>query len=280
MFEHSHTFHFPATSSWVQTEPAIQSPPSVPQGGHKRTPSEAERWLEEVAKAVKVQQTPPNLPPPPQPTQQPPPVPTMPIAPGSLTSSMQPFQMAFDVTPVPVGMFAQQPLQPAFVPMQPYMPSLANSMTYPNASVPVVGITPSQMVANVFCTAAGTGGGGVAMGVGMGPKMGTLGSGQQSAFSTLSGGFPITTFPSPPTVNGHAHNSFPSTTMTTSVIQNGITEKSGTSWPMESLNLNPTCSSQEAEHFEAKWAALETKSQPKAQNPFSNDLQKTFEIEL
>ncbi|KTG39623.1 hypothetical protein cypCar_00031624, partial [Cyprinus carpio] len=269
----------PATSSWVQTEPAVQSPPPVPQGGHKRTPSEAERWLEEVAKAVKAQQqTPPTLPPPP--TQQPPPVPTMPIAPGSLPSSMQPFPMAFDVTPAPLGMFAQQPLQPAFVPMQPYMPSLANSMTYPNASVPVVGITPSQMVANVFCTAAGTGGGGVAMGVGMGPKTGTLGGGQQSAFPTLSGGFPTTTFASPPTVNGHPHNSFPSTTTITSVMQNGSTVKSGTSWPMESLNLNPTCSSQEAEHFEAKWAALESKSQPKAQNPFSNDLQKTFEIEL
>ncbi|RXN15846.1 numb isoform X2 [Labeo rohita] len=269
----------PATSSWVQTEPAVQSPPPVPQGGHKRTPSEAERWLEEVAKAVKAQQqTPPTLPPPP--TQQPPPVPTMPIAPGSLPSSMQPFPMAFDVTPAPVGMFAQQPLQPAFVPMQPYMPSLANSMTYPNASVPVVGITPSQMVANVFCTAAGTGGGGAAMGVGMGPKTGTLGGGQQSAFPTLSGGFPTTTFASPPTVNGHPHNSFPSTTTSTSVTQNGSTVKSGTGWPMEGLNPNPTCSSQEAEHFEAKWAALESKSQPKAQNPFSNDLQKTFEIEL
>ncbi|XP_048016040.1 numb-like protein isoform X2 [Megalobrama amblycephala] len=267
-----------ATSSWVQTEPALQSPPPVPQSGHKRTPSEAERWLEEVAKAVKAQQqTPPTLPPPP--TQQPPPMPTIPIAPGSLPSSMQPFPMAFDVTPAPVGMFAQQPLQPAFVPMQPYMPNLANSMTYPNASVPVVGITPSQMVANVFCTAASTGGG-VAMGVGMGPKTGTLGGGQNSSFPTLPGGFPTTTFASPPTVNGHPHNSFPSTTATTSVTQNGSTIKSGTSWPMEGLNPNPTSSSQEAEHFEAKWAALESKSQPKAQNPFSNDLQKTFEIEL
>uniref|UniRef100_A0A673INC2 Uncharacterized protein n=2 Tax=Sinocyclocheilus rhinocerous TaxID=307959 RepID=A0A673INC2_9TELE len=153
-------------------------------------------------------------------------------------------------------------------------------MTYPNASVPVVGITPSQMVANVFCTAAGTGGGGAAMGVGMGPKTGMLVGGQQSAFPTLSGGFPTTTFTSPPTVNGHPHNSFPSTTTTTSVTQNGSTVKSGTGWPMESLNPNPTCSSQEAEHFDAKWAALESKSQPKAQNPFSNDLQKTFEIEL
>ncbi|XP_077065029.1 numb-like protein isoform X2 [Siphateles boraxobius] len=267
-----------ATSSWVQTEPAVQSPPPVPQGGHRRTPSEAERWLEEVAKAVKAQQqTSPSLPPPP--TQQPPPMPTIPIAPGSLPTSMQPFPMAFDVTPAPVGMFAQQPLQPAFVPMQAYMPTLANSMTYPNASVPVVGITPSQMVANVFCSAASTGGG-AAMGIGMGPKTGTLGGGQHSVFPTLPRGFPTTTFASPPTVNGHPHNSFPSTAATTSVTQNGSTIKSGTSWPMESLNPNPTGSSQEAEHFEAKWAALESKSQPKAQNPFSNDLQKTFEIEL
>lgn len=250
----------------------------MPQGGHKRTPSEAERWLEEVAKAVKAQQqTPPALPPPP--TQQPPPMPTIPMAPGSLPTSMQPFPMAFDVTPAPVGMFAQQPLQPAFVPMQAYMPTLANSMTYPNASVPVVGITPSQMVANVFCSAASTGGG-AAMGIGMGPKTGMLGGGQHSAFPTLPGGFPTTTFASPPTVNGHPHNSFPSMAATTSVTQNGSTIKSGTSWPMESLNPNPTGSSQEAEHFEAKWAALESKSQPKAQNPFSNDLQKTFEIEL
>lgn len=275
-----------ATSSWIQTEPAVQSPPPIPQGGHKRTPSEAERWLEEVAKAVKApQQTPPTLPPPtlpPPPTQQPPPVPTMPIAPGSLPTTMQPFPMAFDITPVPVGMFAKQPLQPAFVPMQPYMPTLANSMTYPNASVPVVGITPSQMVANVFCTAAGTGGG-VAMGVGMGPKAGTLCSTQHSAFPTRPGGFPNTTFASPTAINGHLHNSFPSTTTSTSVTHNGtgIAAKVGMSWPMESLKQpHPTSSSQEAEHFEAKWAALESKSQPKAPNPFSNDLQKTFEIEL
>ncbi|XP_005173435.1 numb-like protein isoform X1 [Danio rerio] len=263
-----------ATNLWVQIEPPVQSSPPIPQGGHKRTPSEAERWLEEVAKAVKSQQqTPPTLPPPP--TQQPPPVPTMPIAPGSLPTSMQPFPMAFDVTPAPVSMFTQQPLQPAFVPMQPYMPTLANSMTYPNASVPVVGITPSQMVANVFCSAAGTGGG-VAIGVGMGPKTGTLGGSQHSAFPTLPGGLPTTTFASPPTINGHPQNSFPSTT--TSVTQNGTAVKGGSGWPME--NPNPTINSKEAEHFDAKWAALESKSQPKAQNPFSNDLQKTFEIEL
>ncbi|XP_030633635.1 numb-like protein [Chanos chanos] len=277
-----------ATSSWVQTEPAVQSPPPVPQGGHKRTPSEAERWLEEVAKSVKAQQQTPPLPP--APAQQHPPVPTIPMGPGSLPTSMQPFPMAFDATPAPVGMYAQPPLQPAFMPMQAYMPTLANSMTYPNASVPVVGITPSQMVANVFCTAAGTGGG-ASLGAGMGPKTGALGGGHNPGFPTLPGGFPTTTFSNPPAVNGLPHNPTP----VPSVTHNGtnVNVSAGSGWPMEILQQQQqhqqqqqqqqsdlTADTQEAERFEAKWAALESKTQPKAANPFSNDLQKTFEIEL
>uniref|UniRef100_A0A667Y886 Numb-like protein n=1 Tax=Myripristis murdjan TaxID=586833 RepID=A0A667Y886_9TELE len=235
------------------TDSPLNSPPPVSvamqmQSGHKRTPSEAERWLEEVAKAVKAQQ------------QTPPPGPAIPTIPGppSMSNqpmsnqaalsaapvSMQPFPLAFDATPAPVGMFASQPVQPAFVPMQTYMPGLASSMTYPNASVPVVGITPSQMVANVFCTATGSSGAGGAMGsVGGGAK------------------------PLPTAINGLPP------------------------WPPEGSQLTaPAASdSQEAERFEAKWAALESKpasQQPgskattAAANPFSNDLQKTFEIEL
>ncbi|GAA6074722.1 numb-like protein isoform X1 [Tachysurus ichikawai] len=268
------------TSSWVQSEPPVQSPPST---GHRRTPSEAERWLEEVSKAVKAQQqTPPTLPPPP--IQQPTPVPTVPLAPGSLPTSMQPFPMAFDTTPAPVGMYGQVPLQPAYVPMQPYMPALANSMTYPNASMPVVGITPSQMVANVFCSATGSSGGGT-MGVGMGSKTSTL-CGGSSAFPSLAGGFASATFTNQSASHGLAQNSPPSRTSvgSSSVTQNGsMTSGSGSTntWPVESLQQsNPPADAQEAERFEAKWAALESKSQPKAPNPFSNDLQKTFEIEL
>ncbi|XP_053363893.1 numb-like protein isoform X2 [Clarias gariepinus] len=266
------------TSSWVQADPPVQSPPST---GHRRTPSEAERWLEEVSKAVKAQQqTPPTLPPPP--TQQPPPVPTVPIAPGSLPTSMQPFPMAFDTTPAPVGIYGQPPLQPAYVPMPPYMPAVANSMTYPNASMPVVGITPSQMVANVFCSATGSTSGGT-MGVGMGPKTGTLGGGS-SAFPSLAA------LSNHPGSHGLVQNS-PSSAITpttstnvasSSITQNGTMTSAGTNnWPMESLQQpSLPVDAQEAEGFEAKWAALESKSQAKAPNPFSNDLQKTFEIEL
>ncbi|KAI5625493.1 numb-like protein isoform X1 [Silurus asotus] len=264
------------TSTWVQAEPPVQSPPS---SGHRRTPSEAERWLEEVSKAVKAQQqSPPILPPPP--TQQPPPVP---IAPGSLPTSMQPFPMAFDTTPAPVGMYGQPPLQPAYVPLQPYMPSMANSMTYPNASMPVVGITPSQMVANVFCSVTGSTAGGT-----MGSKTGTL-VGGSSAFPNLAGGFASSTLSNQPASHGLAQNLLSTHTATTttsaassSVTQNGtMTSGSTNNWPMESLQQQSLpADAQEAERFEAKWAALESKSQPKAPNPFSNDLQKTFEIEL
>uniref|UniRef100_A0A3Q2DVX7 Numb-like protein n=1 Tax=Cyprinodon variegatus TaxID=28743 RepID=A0A3Q2DVX7_CYPVA len=230
-------FLLSATSSWVQPEPSLQSPPPVSaalQSGHKRTPSEAERWLEEVSKAVKAQQTHHITT---QATLSSAAVSTVPIA-------MQPFPLTFDATPAPVGMFASQPVQPAFMPMQTYMPGLASSMTYPNASVPVVGITPSQMVANAFCTATA------------GP-LGTV---------------------------GH-HHSYP-----------GVASATGSganvgSWPPEGSQLTAPVASdpQDDDRFEAKWAALETKAatQPTgnkaaaaAANPFSNSLQKTFEIEL
>ncbi|KAJ8403764.1 hypothetical protein AAFF_G00346320 [Aldrovandia affinis] len=251
-----------ASTSWVQAEPPSQSPPPI-QSGHRRTPSEAERWLEEVAKTVKAQQQAPPLAA--QLPQQAPP--TLPAPPGSLPSSMQPFPMAFDGTPAPVGVYGQPPLQPAFAPMQAFMPGLANSMSYPSASVPVVGITPSQMVANVFCTAAGSSVGGV--------KAGPLGGGAHHAFPAHTGGFAMAPFASPVAVNGLPPNPVPAATAN----QNGTSNGAG--WPVEAAQPSgPPADSQEAARFEAQWAALETKTPAKAPNPFSNDLQKTFEIEL
>uniref|UniRef100_A0AAQ4QBJ8 Numb-like protein n=1 Tax=Gasterosteus aculeatus aculeatus TaxID=481459 RepID=A0AAQ4QBJ8_GASAC len=355
------------TSSWVQPEPALHSPPPVSvamqmqmqmqiqmQSGHRRTPSEAEKWLEEVSKAVKAQQGPPIpiIPGPPSATSQAvvsaasvsgvpsplgtlskpllsgacvlasqalmplppmsissvplipgPPVsgppmslpsmsiPTMsgpsmsgasmmqsslPGHPGSLPTSMQPFPLAFDTAPAPVGMFASQPVQPAFVHMQTYMPGLASSMTYPNASVPVVGITPSQMVANAFCTATGSSGAGGALSSAVGgPKVGVLGAvGQHHSYPAVpgsvghAGGFSTPPFsPTPPlstAVNGlHPHSS------AMMALQNGTSNIGGTcggggggsGWPPEGSQLTaPAASvSQDDDRFEAKWAALEAK---------------------
>lgn len=421
----------PATSSWVQADPPLHSPPKVSMamqmhGGHRRTPSEAERWLEEVAKAVRAQQqTPPpsSMAPPPAPTiptipgpptmssqsvtnqvakssgavssvsmshgcmsnpliagpspivsapptmsplppmslssiplipgppMSGPPMslpsmsipsisgppmslpsmsiptmsgpsmsgahlmqPSLPGPPGSLPGSMQPFPLAFDATPAPASMFAGQPVQPAFVPMQTYMPGLASGMTYPNASVPVVGITPSQMVANVFCTATGSSGSSMGLiGGGGGPKSGSLGGvGHHQSFAGAPGAIGHAGGFSPPMfhtsqalpagmVNGlPMHGTTPTNTGTVGLPNGGSTNggagssrnssSSSSVWPPEGSQLTAPASgsiSQEADRFEAKWAALETKPTPAGKapaastaNPFSNDLQKTFEIEL
>ncbi|XP_057694334.1 numb-like protein isoform X2 [Corythoichthys intestinalis] len=375
-----------ATSSWVQPDPPLHSPPPVSvvmQTGHKRTPSEAERWLEEVSKAVRSQQTPPpgptipTIPGPPTvssqqmsslapvssismslgtmakpliagpsvlPAQAPMPLPPMsissvPLIPGppissppmslpsmsiptmsgpsmsgapmiqpsipgprgSLPSVMQPFPLAFDATSAPVGMFASQPVQPAFVPMQTYMPGLASSMTYPSVSVPVVGITPSQMVANAFCTATGSsgaGGGAIGSGVG-GPKVGNLGAGgTHHPYSGMpTGGFSTPFSATPPLST--AINGLPAHSGAPAALQNGNSNSGGncgstSCWPPEGSQLTAPVTSipQDDDRFEAKWAALEsTNTKPAAQapgskspaaaaNPFSNNLQKTFEIEL
>lgn len=214
---------------------------------------------------------------------------------------MQPFPLAFEPTPAPVGMFSGQPVQPAFVPMQTYMPGLASSMTYPNASVPVVGITPSQMVANVFCTATGSSGTAGGMGSsGVGAKVGPLGAvGQhqvQAGPGGNSGGFSSPPFISTPPLSAGI-NGLPPNSGIMMDLQNGTSVSGANSsgggggWPPEGSQLTAmvACESQEDDRFEAKWAALEVKSAPQppgsntittTANPFSNNLQKTFEIEL
>ncbi|XP_056467788.1 numb-like protein isoform X3 [Gadus chalcogrammus] len=390
-----------ATSSWVQADPPLHSPPTVSMAmqmhsGHRRTPSEAERWLEEVAKAVHAQQqTPPpssmappsapifpTIPGPPTMSSQsissqvakssgpvssvsmshggmanplmsvsgpsPMPLPPMslssiPLIPGPpmsgppmslpsmsiptmsgpsmsgapmmqpslpgppggpLSGSMQPFPLGFDPAPAPApgGMFSAQPVQPAFVPMQSYMPGLASSMTYP--SVPVVGITPSQMVANVFCTAAGSSGGPMGS-LGGGAKVGSLGVAVGHHHSYTGGpgaivhavGYSTPTFPSgqplPAMVNGlPGHGAAPTGMglLNGNANGGGNGRGGGSVWPPEGSQLTAPPGrvvSQEADRFEAKWAALESRpavagkaAAAAAANPFSNDLQKTFEIEL
>lgn len=327
-----------ATSSWVQPDAPLQSPPPVSSAavhlGHRRTPSEAERWLEEVSKAVKAQQSPPcapavstvpntipTIPGPPKPVMSslsgpaplplsvpsvplipaPPSVAGLPMSlpsmsvptmtppsmtpllqPGSLPSAMQPFPLAFDTTPAPVGLFGSPPVQPTFVPVPApaYMPGLTPYPGAPNV-VPVVGITPSQMVANVFCTATPS----------SHSSSGKIGSGGASAQQH--------SYASPPPSAGFATSTFPATVNgIPGLVANG-TGVGGSSWPPEGSQVTTTTTAvaQEDDRFEAKWAALETKSGNSANansatnananantnaaaNPFSNNLQKTFEIEL
>uniref|UniRef100_A0A8D2B6G9 Protein numb homolog n=1 Tax=Sciurus vulgaris TaxID=55149 RepID=A0A8D2B6G9_SCIVU len=237
-------------TEWAQSSGAAS--PGLFHGGHRRTPSEADRWLEEVSKSVRAQQ-PQASAAPLQPVLQPPP-------PTAISQPAPPFQGNAFLTsqPVPVGVVP--PLPPAFVPAQSY--PVANGMSYPAPNVPVVGITPSQMVANVFGTA----------------------------------GHPQTTHPhqSPSLVKQQTFPQYETSSATTSpffkppaqhlngsAAFNGVDDGRLASGDKHTEVPAGTCP---VDPFEAQWAALESKSKqrtnPSPTNPFSSDLQKTFEIEL
>ncbi|XP_057638211.1 protein numb homolog isoform X4 [Chionomys nivalis] len=236
-------------TEWGQSSGAAS--PGLFQAGHRRTPSEADRWLEEVSKSVRVQQ--PQAPTAPlQPVLQPPP-------PTAIAPPAPPFQgnTFLSSQPVPVGVVP--PLQPAFVPAQSY--PVANGMPYAASNVPVVGITPSQMVANVF----GTAGHPQASHPHQSPSLA-----RQQAFPQYETSATASPFlkPSAQHLNGSA-------------AFNGVDDGRLASGSRHAEVPAGTCP---VDPFEAQWAALESKSKqrtnPSPTNPFSSDLQKTFEIEL
>lgn len=109
-----------------------------------------------------------------------------------------------------------------------------------------------------------------------------------------AGGFSTPPFSSTPplstAINGIPPHSSASVTLQNGTSISGGNGGSSSSWPPEGSQLTApgVSDSQDDDRFEAKWAALETKApqQPgnkapaAAANPFSNNLQKTFEIEL
>ncbi|XP_057400219.1 protein numb homolog isoform X7 [Balaenoptera acutorostrata] len=237
-------------TEWGQSSGAVS--PGLFQAGHRRTPSEADRWLEEVSKCVRAQQ-PQASAAPLQPVLQPPP-------PSAISQPAPPFQGNAFLTsqPVPVGVVP--PLQPAFVPAQSY--PVANGMTYPAPNVPVVGITPSQMVANVF---------------------GTAGHPQATQPHQSPNLVKQQTFPQYETSSATASPFFkpPAQHLNGSAAFNGVDDGRLASGDKHTEVPAGTCP---VDPFEAQWAALESKSKqrtnPSPTNPFSSDLQKTFEIEL
>ncbi|XP_070273221.1 protein numb homolog isoform X5 [Myotis yumanensis] len=237
-------------TEWGQSSGAAS--PGLFQAGHRRTPSEADRWLEEVSKSVRAQQ-PPASAVPLQPVLQPPP-------PTAISQPAPPFQGNAFLTSQPVPVGAVPPLQPAFIPAQAY--PVANGMPYPAPNVPVVGITPSQMVANVF---------------------GTAGHPQVAHPHQSPSLVKQQTFPQYETSSACASPFFkpPAEHFNGSASFNGVDDGRLASGDKHTEVPIGTCP---VDPFEAQWAALESKSKqrtnPSPTNPFSSDLQKTFEIEL
>uniref|UniRef100_A0A671XLR6 Protein numb homolog n=1 Tax=Sparus aurata TaxID=8175 RepID=A0A671XLR6_SPAAU len=238
-------------NNWSSPTPVIVVPPtsSPVMPSHKRTPSEADRWLEEVTKSVRAPLSNPNMAaatPPNQPFTAPMPVPV------ASAPSVPP--VAF-MSSLPSTVPMLPPRQPAFHAQAPASYPMPNGLPFPQPSVPVVGITPSQMVAHVFGSAT-----------------------QPQPFPVPASTTPqhdaqavanVSPFIKPP--QAAAMNPAPLQPSNGSVTFNGADSWAPLPPPQEDA-------------FEAQWAALEGRSRqrttPSPTNPFSTELHKTFEIQL
>ncbi|XP_041667808.1 protein numb homolog isoform X4 [Cheilinus undulatus] len=252
-------------SNWTSPTPVIVVPPSSSPviSSHKRTPSEADRWLEEVTKSVRAPLPNPILAaatPPTQPFAAP--VVQMPVAPAP---SIPP--VAF-MPSLPSAVPMVPPRQPAFHAQAPASYPMPNGLPFPQPSVPVVGITPSQMVANVFGSATQPQ-----------PFPIPVTTTAQHDIQAISSVSPFIKPPQPAVV--HPAPLQPS---------NGSATFNGAdSWatPSQLAPSSPATQpppQQQEDAFEAQWAALESRSRqrttPSPTNPFSTELHKTFEIQL
>lgn len=228
------------------------SSPALP--SHRRTPSEADRWLEEVSKSVRAPQ--PNA----MTSASPPALPysspvAVPVAPGP--------PVAFVSSAVPM----LPPRQPAFHAQAPTSYPMSNGLPFPQPSMPVVGITPSQMVANVFGSAAQPQ-----------PFPVPAPPTPQLDAQVCSVG-PFVKLPQSSAVNPpQLHPSNGSETF------NGADGWAALSQLAPSSPVTHPPPQQQEDAFEAQWAALESRSRqrttPSPTNPFSTELHKTFEIQL
>uniref|UniRef100_A0A8C2PTY0 NUMB endocytic adaptor protein n=1 Tax=Cyprinus carpio TaxID=7962 RepID=A0A8C2PTY0_CYPCA len=252
-------------SEWPNPAPAVGALPTVntnlssPSSSHKRTPSEADRWLEEVTKSVRAHQPATvartNTPPAQQPF----------LGPGPSA----PFMPGIPPTAVPTI----PPRQPAFHAQAPASFPVSNGIPFVQPTFPVVGITPSQMVANVFGSATQTQPIPVPVQV---PQL------QSSPFSTP----PTGQFDTQAVCSPFGKPLLPPVTNAT-VLQPpkvNATFNGANSWAAVSSPAQPVAPQQQADAFDAQWAALESRSQqrtaPSPTNPFSTELHKTFEIQL
>ncbi|XP_040055667.2 protein numb homolog isoform X7 [Gasterosteus aculeatus] len=251
-------------SNWSSPTPVIVVPPasSPSMSSHRRTPSEADRWLEEVTKSVRGPPANPIMAAAPLPAHFAAPV-VMPVVPVvSLTPP--PF-----MSPLPSAVPMLPPRQPAFHAQAPVSYPMANGLPFPQPSVPVVGITPSQMVANVFGSATQP----------------------PPPFPVPASVTPqhdpkavchVSPFIKPPPSIAAAPAPFQPS-------NGSATFNGGDNWaarsqlaPSSPFTQPPPEPPQDA--FEAQWVALEGRSRqrttPSPTNPFSTELHKTFEIQL
>uniref|UniRef100_A0A3Q2P9S4 Protein numb homolog n=1 Tax=Fundulus heteroclitus TaxID=8078 RepID=A0A3Q2P9S4_FUNHE len=238
-------------ADWPSTTPVIVAPPtaSPASSAHKRSSSEADRWLEEVTKSVRAPQSKP-IPaggtPPPQPFAAPA---QMPMASVSVVPPV-PF-----IPSLPPTVPMVPPRQPTFHAQAPASYPVSNGLPFPQPGVQVFGITPSQMVANVFGSA------------------------------THPQPFPVPASTTPQTDAQAIHNISPymKPPLPAEVSPAPLQPANGRA-AFNGADGWASAPAQQEDAFEAQWAALENRphqrTTPSPTNPFSTELQKTFEIQL
>ncbi|XP_045065019.1 protein numb homolog isoform X1 [Coregonus clupeaformis] len=263
---------------WTTT-PVIVAPPTTTASplhhSHRRTPSEADRWLEEVTKSICALQ--PASTPPFQPFLTPnPPAPAFSTTPTQAFAVPSPAAQAFSTTQPPAQPFSAPMTVPSVAPVafmsslpprQPAYP-MSNGLPYAHPSVPVVGITSSQMVANLIGSAPQPQPYPVPQ---YDPAQHTVGIPYKNPHQQPSMPLPVPLQPPNGSVafNGGGADSW---------APPFLPPQSAPAPPLPS-QLQPA-----ADPFEAKWAALESRSRqrttPSPTNPFSSELHTTFEIQL
>ncbi|CAL8297348.1 unnamed protein product [Arctogadus glacialis] len=264
------------------------SSPALP--SHRRTPSEADRWLEEVTKSVRV---------PPQPA-----APLLGPPAGQHPGAAAPPPPPMGFLPPPMPMLP--PRQPAY-PAQPAAAyPVSNGLAFGPPSVPVVGITPSQMVANVFGSAAQPPPPSIAPHPHPHPQMlpqpfpvPHYGHGHAHAHSHALAAahyskpllLPPVLSPAPllqPSSNGSAafNGGAAGENWATAAASHQLPSLAPPSPALAppQTSLAPPPPAGQVDAFEAQWVALEGRSRqhasPSPTNPFSSELHQTFEIQL
>lgn len=252
-------------SNWSSPTPVIVVPPtsSPVVSSHKRTPSEADRWLEEVTKSVRAPQPNPIM----AAAASPPTQPFTAAVPIPVASVPSVPQVAF-MSSLPSAVPILPPRQPAFHAQAPASYPMPNGLPFPQPSVPVVGITPSQMVANVFGSATQPQ-----------PFPVQVSTTPQHDAQVVCNVSPFIKPPQSATVNPA-----PMQPSNGSVTFNGADSWAAPSQLAPSSPATQPPPQPQEDAFEAQWAALEGRSRqrttPSPTNPFSTELHKTFEIQL
>ncbi|XP_048046470.1 protein numb homolog isoform X1 [Megalobrama amblycephala] len=256
---------WPNSAHAVGALPAVSAALSSPASSHKRTPSEADRWLEEVSKSVRAHQPAASVRTNTPPAQQPFPAPVpIPMAPAPSAPFIPP-----PVVP------AVPPRQPAFHAQAPASFPVSNGIPFVQPGFPVVGITPSQMVANVFGSATQT----QPIPVPVPVPQTQL---QSSPFSTPPAG----QFDTQAVCSPFGKPFLPPVSNATALQppKGNAAFNGANNWAAVSSPAQPMAVQHQPDAFEAQWAALESRSQqrtaPSPTNPFSSELHKTFEIQL